>query len=77
MGGEGRTDVTSEGGGVVDAATELFLFDQVTAENTANTNPRMLLCISATSIRGGAAQPGHPASTVPLPATFTCRILCK
>lgn len=28
--GEGRTDVTGEGGGVVDAATELILFDQVT-----------------------------------------------
>lgn len=46
-GEEGRTDVTGEGGGVVDAATELILFDQVTVGLLKTLQTQIPACCSA------------------------------
>lgn len=71
--GKERTDVRSEGGGVVDAAAELILFDQVTVGLLKTLQTQIAARCSASVAHqseggGGPAQPGHPAFPDP-PAT--------
>lgn len=77
--GEGRTDVTSEGGGGVDAATELILFDQVTVGLLKTLQTQIRACCSA-SVPHQSEEELHSLDTLlphSPPSDFHLSSFCK